>query len=145
MEYNYNDSSDLLVSVIIPSYNRANLLGSAIESVLSQTWTNLEIIVVDDGSSDNTAEMAAAYKVKYYFQENRGLPAAARNTGLNHASGKFICFLDSDDWMKPHALEYNIKILLNDPTLAMVSGSYSIIYEPDEKVQEVRHNISGNF
>lgn len=87
------------VSVIIPTFNRAHLIGRAIDSVLVQTYQNLEIIVVDDGSTDNTREKLVAYgdKITYVYQKNAGA-AAARNLGLATASGDFINFLDSDDW-----------------------------------------------
>ena len=86
-----------LVSVVIPCYNQAHFLGEAIESVLAQTYPHLEIVVVDDGSTDNTGEVAARYPgVRYVRQENQGL-AAARNTGLRHSSGDYLVFLDADD------------------------------------------------
>jgi glycosyltransferase involved in cell wall biosynthesis len=86
-----------LVSVIIPTYNRAEYVGRAIESAQSQSYGCTQIIVVDDGSADGTAECVAAYSdVEYYFQENKG-QAAARNLGLRYARGEYIASLDSDD------------------------------------------------
>jgi len=87
------------VTVIIPTYNRSGILKIAVESVLNQTWQDFELIVVDDGSTDDTAEMIAVHyskRVRYIQQENRG-PAAARNTGIDAASHGLIAFLDSDD------------------------------------------------
>jgi glycosyltransferase involved in cell wall biosynthesis len=87
-----------LVSVVIPSYNSAKTLGRALESVLSQSYRNIEVIVVDDGSTDGSADLAAAYKrVKVIRQENRGA-GPARNNGLQHSSGKYVAFLDADDY-----------------------------------------------
>lgn len=86
-------------SIILPTYNRAHLINKAINSVLSQTYTNWELIVVDDGSTDNTKEVVSNYKderIKYIYQENAER-SAARNNGINHAQGDWICFLDSDD------------------------------------------------
>ena len=86
-------------SVIIPAYNRKEMLKVAIESVLAQDFTDFELIVVDDGSTDGTKEMVKSKfgnKISYIYQKNRG-PAAARNTGIKNSEGKFICFLDSDD------------------------------------------------
>lgn len=94
---------DPKVSVIIPTYNRANLVREAIKSVLNQTYRNFEIIVVDDGSTDDTGKLVGSFnsKIKYFYQENTGLPAKARNRGILEARGEYIAFLDSDDkWVK---------------------------------------------
>jgi len=94
-------------SVIIPTYNRANTIGQAIQSVLAQTYGNYEIIVVDDGSSDNTEEVVRnikSPKLLYYKKEN-GERAAARNFGIKKANGNYISFLDSDDVLYENHLE----------------------------------------
>ncbi len=86
-------------SVIIPVYNRAEFLKIAVESVLAQDFSNFEIIVVDDGSTDNTKqviESSPGAKIRYFYQENKG-PSSARNLGIRQAKGQFLCFLDSDD------------------------------------------------
>src|SRR3712207_3515162 len=99
-----------LVSVIIPCYNQAHYLGETIESVLNQTHQNLEIVVVDDGSTDNTAEVASSYpQVKLLQQENQGRPAVGRNNGFRASSGEYIVFLDSDDRLVPDALEVGLR------------------------------------
>lgn len=93
-----------LVSVIIPTYNRVAILPLAIKSVLAQTYTNVQIIVVDDGSEDDTAEMIKAFpQVEYFIKEHAG-QAAARNFGLSKARGTFIATLDSDDIWSPEFL-----------------------------------------
>jgi glycosyltransferase involved in cell wall biosynthesis len=89
-------------SIIIPTYNRAHLILKAIESVIVQTFTDWELIIVDDGSTDNTKELIAQYqdkdnRVRYIYQENAER-SAARNNGIKHAKGEYICFLDSDDY-----------------------------------------------
>jgi GT2 family glycosyltransferase len=96
----------LLFSVIIPTFNRIELLGSALESVFSQRGTEFEIIVVDDGSSDRTIEYLHSLenRVSVFRQSNRG-PGAARNLGARHAQGKYLAFLDSDDLWFPWTLE----------------------------------------
>ncbi|MBS1954170.1 MAG: glycosyltransferase family 2 protein [Cyanobacteria bacterium SZAS-4] len=100
-----------LVSVIIPTYNRVALLVEAIESVRRQTWTKVQIIVVDDGSTDGTrVKIEAMQDVQYIWQENRG-QAAARNRGLREARGEFICTLDSDDLWFPHFLKESISAI----------------------------------
>ena len=94
------------VSVIIPTYNRAAFLLDVLESVHCQTKMPFEVIVVDDGSTDNTREALfnSVYKVHYIYQKNRG-PAAARNAGIAVATGNIIAFLDDDDLLLPRALE----------------------------------------
>src|SRR5829696_1229138 len=114
------------VSVVIPCYNQARFLGEAIRSVLCQGYTDLEIIVVDDGSKDSTEEIASGYtkadtRVRVIRQENRGL-AAARNRGLSEAGGEYVVFLDSDDRLVSEALEVGVRELEAHPGCAFVSG-----------------------
>ena len=99
------------VSVIIPTYNRANYLSRAIDSVFDQTYQDFEVIVVDDGSMDNTKEVLAKYnsKIRYFYQENRGV-STARNVGIREARGEWIAFLDSDDIWLPKKLELQSNI-----------------------------------
>ncbi len=94
-----------LVTCLIPVRNGARFLGGALDSILAQTWTLLEIIVVDDGSTDETAAIAKSYdaRVRYLRQDHRG-PAAARNRGVGAATGRLIAFLDSDDLWAPDKL-----------------------------------------
>jgi glycosyltransferase involved in cell wall biosynthesis len=116
-----------LVSVTIPSYNHAQFLGQAIESVLAQSYSNFELIVVDDGSTDNTAEVARHYSpVRYIYQENAGL-SSARNSGLRQSCGEFLVFLDADDRLLPHALEAGINCMREHPECAFVSGHCRVI------------------
>ena len=94
-------------SIIIPTYNRAAFLPKAIESVLAQTYTDWELIVVDDGSTDNTREVVSKYsdvRITYIYQENSER-SVARNNGIAHAKGEYVCFLDSDNYMLPNRLE----------------------------------------
>lgn len=88
-----------LVSVVITCYNHGQYLARAIESVLSQNHKETEIIVVDDGSTDDTKSVAQNYpNVKYVYQSNQGL-SVARNTGIDYSSGAYLVFLDADDWL----------------------------------------------
>ena len=107
---------DELISVIIPTYNRAHCVGEAIQSVLDQTYKNFEIIVVDDGSTDNTQEVLATFgdKIKVIRQENRGV-SAARNAGIREARGEWLAFLDSDDLWLPEKLAIQMKELSEYP------------------------------
>ncbi len=106
-----------LVSVIIPTYNRADLIQRAINSVRNQTYRNLEILVVDDGSLDNTRSVVESIpdsRIRYMRHEkNRGLPAAARNTGIRAARGDFIAFLDDDDEWREDKLARQILVIKN--------------------------------
>src|SRR2546423_219575 len=116
-----------LVSVIIPCYNHAQFLSQAIESVLAQSYLNFEVVVVDDGSTDNTAEVARCYSAVFYVrQKNAGL-SSARNTGLQQSRGKFLVFLDADDRLLSHALETGIKSVREHPECAFVSGHCRVI------------------
>lgn len=112
-----------LISVILPVFNGAPFLAEAIESIQAQSYQPLEIIVVDDGSTDATAEIAKAFgdSVRYYFQPNRG-PGGARNTGLSLARADVIAFLDVDDLWPAGKLESQVRALLADPRLAYVIG-----------------------
>ncbi len=103
-------------SIIIPTYNRAVFLPKAIESVLAQTFPDWELIIVDDGSTDNTREVVSQYKderITYIYQENAER-SAARNKGIVHAKGEYVCFLDSDDYYLENFLnDLNQKIIEN--------------------------------
>jgi glycosyltransferase involved in cell wall biosynthesis len=93
-------------SIILPTYNRAHFLPKAIESILAQTFKDWELIIVDDGSTDNTKEVVTGYtdpRIKYIYQENQER-SAARNNGIAQAHGEYICFLDSDDYFLPEKL-----------------------------------------
>src|SRR5438093_12919445 len=115
------------VSVIIPCYNQAHFLHEAIESVLAQTYSTREIIVVNDGSTDSTAEVAGRYSaVRHIYQENAG-PSAARNTGLKETSGEYLVFLDADDRLLPEALEIGVDCLRQHPECAFASGFCRLI------------------
>jgi len=104
------------VSVIIPTYNRGWTIGEAVDSVLAQDYREFELIVVDDGSTDNTPEVLDAYRgtIKVFRQENTGV-SAARNRGIAEASGRFIAFLDSDDLWLPQKLSRQVEFFNTTP------------------------------
>lgn len=112
-----------LVSVIIPVYNCARYLPQAIESVLDQTYQPLEIIVVDDGSTDKTAQIATRFseKIRYIYQENSG-PSTARNTGIRSAKGEIITFLDADDLWSKNKLQLQLTYLAKNPSSEVIIG-----------------------
>ncbi|HST08346.1 MAG TPA: glycosyltransferase family A protein, partial [Gemmatimonadaceae bacterium] len=110
-----------LVSVVIPTYNRARILGRAIESALGQTYPNIQVVVADDGSSDATSTVAERYgsRVTYCRQANAGV-SAARNFGMRHARGEFIAFLDSDDCWSPWKVEAEVAALTRNREAGLV-------------------------
>jgi len=113
-----------LVSVIIPCFRQAHLLGEAIESVLAQSYPHYEIVVVDDGSPDDTIHVVKRYpSVRYLRQKNKGLPAA-RNSGIQTSTGKYLVFLDSDDRLLPNHLQANLKAFEEHPDTGFVCGDY---------------------
>ena len=154
------DSLPPHVSVIIPTYNRASLLGRSIKSVLSQTFQDFEIIVVDDASVDNTEEVVRIIgdpRILYLKHETNSGGSAARNTGIKAARGDFIAFQDSDDEWLPEKLEKQIKIMADAPPNVGVvyTGFWRIQgdkkeYIPGPEVQVKEGNIhrellKGNF
>ncbi|MFO1429879.1 MAG: glycosyltransferase [Candidatus Competibacteraceae bacterium] len=135
-----------LISVVLTTYNRAGYLGEAVESVLSQSYSAIELIVVDDGSTDGTATVLAAYaaRLQYFFQENRGC-SAARNVGIAKASGNFLAFLDSDDIWVPHKLTLQMKTLGQAPEIEAVYGHAEQFVSPelDEKAKARLRHLAG--
>jgi glycosyltransferase involved in cell wall biosynthesis len=124
------------VAVVIPCYNGGRFLREAIESVLHQTWPAVEIAVVNDGSTDDTADIARSYEqVRYVEQRNQGAPAA-RNAGIRSSSSEFLVFLDADDRLQPHALATGVQALTANPSWAFVSGGVRVIAE-DGSAQRV--------
>lgn len=119
--------SNNLVSVIIPCYNHAHFLGEAIDSVLSQTYSPIEVIIVDDGSTDEIAQIIVERPgVRYMRQDNRGL-APARNAGLSHSQGDYLLFLDADDRLLPNAIATGVQALEARKDCAFVFGSFRTI------------------
>jgi glycosyltransferase involved in cell wall biosynthesis len=121
-----------LVSVIVPTYNCESYLAQAIESVLSQTYESVEIIVVDDGSTDSSAEIAKNFglSVNYSYQTNSG-SAAARNRGIELAQGFYFAFLDADDIWVENKLTLQIDALTENPELDIVFGQVKQFHSPE--------------
>ena len=118
-----------MVSVIIPSFNRAPFLKNAIESVLSQRSQAFELIVIDDGSGDKTEEMVLRYgpRIRYIRQENKG-PASARNLGIKRSNRPFIAFLDSDDWWAREKLSLQLDKMQENPS-CLISHTQEVWYK----------------
>ena len=132
------------VSVIIPTYNRRELLGLAIDSVLNQTYDNFELLVIDDGSDDGTDEFVASYgnKVRYLYQDNLGA-SAARNTGIRAARHDLLAFLDSDDQFTSEKLECQVSAMLREPDF-LISHTDEIWYRRGKLLnQKNKHEREG--
>jgi glycosyltransferase involved in cell wall biosynthesis len=125
------------VSVIIPTYNHRDYIVRSLESVFSQTFDDHEVIVVNDGSPDDTAEVLAPYvragRIRYIEQPNAG-QAAARNRGIREAAGAFVAFLDDDDLWPPDKLAWQVSYLASRPTAGAVGGAVDIIDEAGERL-----------
>lgn len=115
-----------LVSVIIPAYNAQEFISQTLDSILAQTYQNIEIIVVDDGSTDRTPLIVDQYKneVAYFYQDNSGGCAVPRNKGILESSGEFLCFNDADDLMVSDRIETQVNFLLQNPTVGLVFSDY---------------------
>ena len=139
-------SSAPLVSVIIPCFNQAHFLSESVESALSQTHCETEIIVVDDGSPDNVFEVVSRYPtVKCVQQQNQGV-VAARNAGFRVSTGDYVLFLDADDRLMPHAIESHLGCFAKHPEAGFVVGDIdqiaadgSYIYSPRWPIIEASH------
>jgi glycosyltransferase involved in cell wall biosynthesis len=122
-----NEAVESLASVVITCYNQAHFLAESIESALAQSYSPYEVVVVDDGSTDNTSEVARRYPdVRYIYQRNRGL-AGARNEGLRLTNGNLLVFLDADDRLLPHALETGADSLRDRPECAFAWGHHHVV------------------
>lgn len=116
-----------LVSIIIPTYNRASLVGDAIQSALNQTYQPCEVIVVDDGSKDNTAEVVRAFgeSVRYVAKPNGGVESAM-NAGAQVMTGEYLCFLGDDDLLRPDVVARELAVMRSDSSTGLVYGSSEV-------------------
>ncbi len=126
----YNSKSKT-VSIILPAYNRANLIGRAIDSVINQSYKNWELIIVDDGSTDNTKEILKPYlstnsNFEYIFHSNRGA-ALSMNKGIELSSGAYITFLGSDDEYMNNHIDLRVKYLYSNPHVDILHSTAKIV------------------
>lgn len=138
----------ILVSIIIPTYNNANTICRSIDSCINQTYKNIEIIIIDDGSTDNTKEVLSRYnsdeRFKYIYQENQER-SAARNHGLDLAKGEYIQFLDSDDTLYPEKLEKQVNFLDENQDYFLVYCGVEYKNELGQITHTLEPNINGNI
>ena len=128
------------VSVIIPTYNRAAYVKEAIDSVLGQSYEDYEIIVVDDGSSDDTNAVVKGFgdsRIRYIYQKNKGI-SGARNTGIRNARAQFVALLDSDDIWFPQILELEVPILDQNPDLCLVYSKAHAMDQEDNPLPQIQ-------
>ena len=125
------------VSVIIPAFNASRFISQAIESVLDQTFTDRELIVVDDGSTDDTASLVMKYgeKLRYIYQKNQGL-SSARNTGIVKAEGEYIGFLDADDYWDREKLRHQVALLDSSPDTGVVYTALKVVDKDNREIEE---------
>ncbi len=129
-----NESSPL-VSVILPVFNGADTIAMAISSILDQTYTNYEFVIINDGSTDNTQLILESFsdrRIKILRQENRGL-VLSLNRGILASKGKYLARIDADDTAVPHRLEKQVEFLENNPSVALVGSAIIITYENGKK------------
>lgn len=125
-----------LVSIIIPLYNKNRTIAKSINSILAQTYSTYEIIVVDDGSNDGSREIVLSFKdnrIKYIFKENGGV-SSARNLGIIKSQGDWILFLDADDYLYPDCLETLLSPTKGQPKIQISCGSFDVILNPKKKI-----------
>jgi len=135
-------TSEPLISIITPTFNRERTITLAVESVLAQSYKHWELLIIDDGSLDGTGDRLSSYleddRIQYHFQENQG-QSIARNQGLQHARGAFVCFLDSDDLWTPGKLEQQVALMKAHPEVDILHGDEVMI---DEQGRELsRENM----
>lgn len=134
------------VSVVIPTYNRVSLISECIESVLRQTYKDFEVIVVDDGSTDDTEEVLKPYhgRIRYIRQENAGV-ATARNRGVLEATGEYVAFLDSDDQWFENKLELQMDLMTRHPELVMACGNGIYLDGKDKGKQVIKEDRARQY
>ena len=133
-----------LISVVIPNYNYGRYLSQAIDSVLAQSYSNMEIVVVDDGSTDNSEEVLRSYedRVRWFRQENEGV-STARNFGVEKSHGALIAFLDADDVWLPNKLELQAERIIADESLGLVHCGVEEFCDGDHITRRQLNGLEG--
>ncbi|MCS7019153.1 MAG: glycosyltransferase family 2 protein [Cytophagales bacterium] len=138
-----------LFSVVIPAYNRAEFLPQVLETVLAQTYTNFELLLIDDGSTDNTPQLMQQWmqrdsRIRYYRKANEER-SIARNTGFALAKGKYVVFHDSDDWMLPHHLATLAHAIAQNPDVCFFTTKFVLQTETGILESEINHLPAGRY
>jgi len=134
-------SGNLVISVVVAAHNHAHFLSECLFSVKAQTCKDYELIVVDNGSTDNTREVVdnlAWDKLRYHYQQDTGSVAGPRNTGIRLAKGKYVAFLDSDDFWYPQKLERVIRVLKDHPEVDIISHA---MFQREEGKEKILMNV----
>lgn len=140
--------NNILVSIIIPTYNVESYIFRGLESCINQTYKNIEIIIIDDGSTDKTRDIIKRYsekdnRIKYFFQKNKGV-SSARNKGLDISGGEYIIFLDSDDWLELNTVEYLLEKKSNNKDCFIICDRYFAYLDLDDSIFKERQNEDEN-
>lgn len=139
----------MFFSVILPLYNKAQYVAKAINSVLSQTFSDYELIIVDDGSTDNSADIAlqsiSGYKQCHFIRQGNAGVSVARNIGVSNSHGEYICFLDADDWWEPIFLEEMTKMIAEFPDAGIYGTNYTIVNETKNKTRVAQIGLDSGF
>lgn len=139
----------MFFSIIIPLYNKAPYVPKAIESVLAQTFNDFELIIVDDGSKDNSAEIAAqvieGHANCHLIRQNNAGVSAARNNGVAASKGDYLCFLDADDWWDPRFLEEMAVLIKEFPDAGIYGTNYTIVNETKHKTRVAQIGVDTYF
>lgn len=136
------------VSVVLPTYNRANLLGETLESILGQDFRDFELLVVSDGSTDDTEAVVRSYedrRIRLISQSNSGGPAAPRNTGVEHSRGEYVAFCDDDDLWMPHKLARQVAVLERAPRVALCY-THAVVFGDGDVIarRALKNGFAGN-
>lgn len=141
-----------LVSVIVPTYNRASVISKTLDSVYQQTYRPIEVVIIDDGSTDNTKEVVAdwqekhqegSFQVKYLIQQNAGAQSA-RNRGIKNAIGQYLQFLDSDDLIEPQKLKAQVDLMQKENT-SICLADYLIVSDQGDIIEKRKRDYSINY
>jgi len=127
------------VSIVVPAYNCESLIGETIKSILMQTYSNFELLIIDDGSTDNTQLIIKSFnddRIKYFYQENHGGPSKARNRGIKESLGDYIFIFDSDDLMRPQKIELSVNAMENNMEADILFTRFSLIDESNKTLRE---------
>lgn len=137
-----------IISVIMPVYNGEQYIEAAIQSVLAQSYSGFEFIIIDDGSIDNTATLVKKYlsdkRIRYYYQSNAGI-SEARNKGLELSLCEYVAFIDCDDVWMPQKLELQLEALINAPDIALIYNNVTYIDEEDRIIGHQKYSVQENF